>query len=344
MMYLSTIDCGTTNSRVYIVDERGKIFARATKKVGVRDTAITGSKEALKTGLKETFFLALEQAGLELKDVAFAISSGMITSEIGLVEIPHLWAPAGLRDLAAHIEEVRDLSVFPVEIPIYFIRGIKNRYDPDTATIPDVGRLDFMRGEEAQIAGLLATYSPGLPLTVVVLSSHTKFIAVDGTGMILGSITTVSGQVYDAIVKETSIGKSIRPDDDFDDGGYLDPLLLDAAYDWVASSGFLRSLLMPRFLDTLLRTKWYERKLFVESAIASEDLKATNQFEALGFPLKTDLVLIGNARRCSIYERLFREKRGVTGKISKISDDEQVDSLSINGALELARRAGLLPS
>jgi 2-dehydro-3-deoxygalactonokinase len=344
MMYLATIDCGTTNSRVYIVDEKGKILAKATKKVGVRDTAITGSKDALKNGLKETFFDALAQVKLELKDIAFAISSGMITSEIGLLEIPHLWAPAGLKELAANIEEVRDLSVFPVDIPIYFIRGIKNRYDPDTAKIPDVGRLDFMRGEEAQVAGLLAAYSPTLPLTVGILSSHTKFIAVDSAGMILGSITTLSGQVYEAIVKETSIGKSIRPNDSFDDSGYLDPHVLDAAYDWVQSSGFLRAMLMPRFLDTLLKTKWYERKLFVESAIASEDLRANDQFEALGFPLKTDLVLIGNDRRCAIYERLFKEKRGVAGQILKISDEEQVDSLSINGALELARRAELLPS
>jgi 2-dehydro-3-deoxygalactonokinase len=188
--------------------------------------------------------------------------------------------------------------------------------------IPDVGRLDLMRGEEIQIAGLLATYSPRLPLTVVILSSHTKFIAIDSAAMILGSITPVSGQVYEAIVKETSIGKSIRPDDEFNDSGYLDPQVLDAAYEWVQSSGFLRSLLMTRFLDTLLDTQWYERKLFVESAIAAEDLKATGQFEALGFPLKTDVVLLGNTRRCAIYEHYFKDKLGMTGKIATISEEQ----------------------
>jgi 2-dehydro-3-deoxygalactonokinase len=124
-VYLATIDCGTTNSRVYIVDHKGEIISRVSKKVGVRDTAITGSKETLKNGLKETFFEAFEQVKLELKDVAFAVSSGMITSEIGLLEISHLWAPVGLAELADNIEEVRDQSVFPVDIPMYFIRGIK---------------------------------------------------------------------------------------------------------------------------------------------------------------------------------------------------------------------------
>ena len=32
-MYFITIDCGTTNSRVYVVDETGKVYAKATKKV-----------------------------------------------------------------------------------------------------------------------------------------------------------------------------------------------------------------------------------------------------------------------------------------------------------------------
>jgi 2-dehydro-3-deoxygalactonokinase len=265
----------------------------------------------------------------------------MITSEIGLLEIPHLWAPAGLDDLAHNLKLVRDASVFSVDIPFYFIRGIKNRYEPGSARIRDVGVLDFMRGEEAQIAGLLVTYKPKFPLTVVVLSSHTKFVAVDEGGMILGSITTLSGQVYEAIVKETSIGKSIRGDDDFDDTDYFRTEVVDAAYHWVTESGFLRSMLMPRFLDTLLNTSWYERKLFVEAAIASEDLRAITQFEELGFPTETSFVLIGNPRRCAIYEYLFREKRGIGGQIIKITGAEEIDSLSIMGCIHLARRAGL---
>ncbi|GAH72456.1 unnamed protein product, partial [marine sediment metagenome] len=197
-------------------------------------------------------------------------------------------------------------------------------------------------GEEAQVAGLLFTYSPELPVTIVVLSSHTKFIAIDGQSKILGSITTVSGQIYEAIVKETFIGKSIRKDDEFDDREYFNPQIIDTAYDWVMKSGFLRSMLMPRFLDTLLKTRWYERKLFVEGAIASEDLRAIAQFEALGFPLKTHFVLIGPPRRCAIYEYLFKEKSGITGQILKLTENEAIDKLNIMGGIHLARRAGLI--
>jgi 2-dehydro-3-deoxygalactonokinase len=341
-MVLATIDCGTTNSRVYIVESSGNIIAKASRKVGVRDTAIHGDNRVLKEGLKETVLEALSQAKLGLEDLPFAISSGMITSELGLLEIPHLWAPASLEDLAANLKEVRDPDVFPLDLPIYFIRGVKNRYDPATARIPDVGRLDFMRGEEAQVAGLLTTYRPRLPLTVVVLSSHTKFIAVDARARILGGVTTLSGQVYEAIVKETSIGKSIRGADDFDEDRYFDPEVLEAAYTWVGSAGFLRTLLMTRFLDTLLETRWYERKLFVEGAIAAEDLRAFGQLEALGFSRDTNFVLVGAPRRCAIYRHLFREKLGFRSDILTLSEEEAVDMLSITGAIRLAQMAGLV--
>ncbi|MBD3306537.1 hypothetical protein GF339_09055 [candidate division KSB3 bacterium] len=341
-MTLATIDCGTTNSRVYIVNEQAEILGKATKKVGVRDTAIHGDNNVLKQGLHDTFAQALDHAGLRLQDIAFVISSGMITSEIGLLEIPHLWAPVSMTDLAENIRKVHDMSIFPVDIPIYFVRGIKNRYDPEATSVKEVGLLDFMRGEETQIAGLFSTVSLQPPFTVVVLSSHTKCIPVNEHKQILGSLTTPSGQVYEAILKETFIGKSTRQEDEFDDSQYFDAAVVDSAEAWGKDSSFLRALLIPRFLDTLLDTQWYERKLFVEAVIAAEDMRAVNQFDMLGFPLETDVILVGDARRCRLYDYLLREKIGSHKEIVTISNPQDIDQLSIKGAIYLAHTAGLL--
>ncbi|WP_286673715.1 MULTISPECIES: hypothetical protein [Symbiopectobacterium] len=43
-MYSVTIDTGTTNTRVFVWQDN-RIIAEASQAVGVRDTAITGSKE-----------------------------------------------------------------------------------------------------------------------------------------------------------------------------------------------------------------------------------------------------------------------------------------------------------
>jgi 2-dehydro-3-deoxygalactonokinase len=230
-MYIATIDCGTTNSRVYIVDENGKVLTRASQKVGVRDTAISGSNQVLKDGLREVFDRALQEAGLNVTDIRCILSSGMITSELGLIEIPHIWAPCSISNLAASLTRVDDLDVFPPSIPVYFVRGIKNTFDPGTIDMQGVGALDFMRGEEAQVAGLLDNRDMELPAIVTVLSSHTKFIPIDREQRIPGSVTTISGQVYEAVLKETFVGKSVRGEDDFDDSDYFDPAVVDLAYD-----------------------------------------------------------------------------------------------------------------
>ena len=56
----AVIDCGTTMTRIYIVDENQQIIASGRKKVGVRDTSITGSRDTLRSGVTELFFEVLE--------------------------------------------------------------------------------------------------------------------------------------------------------------------------------------------------------------------------------------------------------------------------------------------
>jgi 2-dehydro-3-deoxygalactonokinase len=341
-MLIATIDCGTTNSRVYIVDENGNVITRASQKVGVRDTAIHGNNHVLKDGLREVFDRALQEVGISSADIHCILSSGMITSELGLVEIPHLWAPCNLDTLAANITRVKDLDVFPPSIPLYFVRGIKNFYDPDKISMQDVGTLDFMRGEEAQVAGLLENRKVKLPAIITILSSHTKLIPTDEEKGILGSVTTLSGQLYEAVLKETFVGKSVRSEDDFDDTDYFNPDVVDMAYDEIMRSGFLRGLMYVRFLDTLVHTRWYDRKLFAETLLAAEDMRALHQVRELMGLSSTSFILIGIKRRCRIYEHILKTKVSPECNVSMITEETDIDQLSIQGVLSLAKKAGIL--
>ena len=76
----AVIDCGTTMTRIYIVNEQKQIIASGRKKVGVRDTSITGSRDALRDGVTELFFEVLRDNDIPDEQVQFAIASGMITS------------------------------------------------------------------------------------------------------------------------------------------------------------------------------------------------------------------------------------------------------------------------
>lgn len=339
-MHFIIIDCGTTNSRVYLLNENFKVINKGYKKVGVRDTVINGSNELLKKGLKEVIRKTVEDSGLEIKDIKFAITSGMITSEIGLIEIPHLWAPVGICDLARNIKVVRDPKVFPLDVPLVFIRGIKNCFPKDT-TYNDIRKIDFLRGEETQISGLLSLYPDfPLPFVVIILSSHTKYVFVTGDKKISGCLTTLSGQIYEALKKQTNVGKSIVGAEK-KDNNYFDTNIIDIAYDVIQNVGFLRSLIMPRFMEVLLKTEWYERELFVNSAITAEDLKVVNDFKLLDFSLlNSNFILIGHKNRCEILSYMLKKYCGVKNKIKIIYKKEDVDKLSIEGAISIAKKGG----
>jgi 2-dehydro-3-deoxygalactonokinase len=339
-VHFATIDCGTTNSRVYLLDARHRIIHKGARKIGVRDTAITGSRQTLRDGLAALVEATVREAGLPLAEIGFAITSGMITSEIGLQEIPHLWAPAGLADLAESLTVTQDPTVFPLDLPLVFIRGIKNPYPPET-TYEDIRRIDFMRGEETQVMGLLTRPDmPRPPLTAVVLSSHTKYIHVREDGRIGGSLTTLSGQVFEAIQQATSIGKSIAAD------GAPNPqdltLAIRTADEAVRRAGFLRALLMPRFMEVLLKVPAEIRRTFVEAAIAAEDLRVLEEFPLLGFPRDCPMILIGSPSRCQIFQELLTRAAGAGHTVAAISAEEAVDRLSIDGAVAIARQAGWL--
>ena len=101
---------------------------------------------------------------------------------------------------------------------------------------------------------------------------------------------------------------------------------------------------MTRFLDTLMDTEWYERKLFVEASIATEDMRALNQFGSLGYPLKTRYFLIGSPKRCRIYRYMLEKKMAVAEEVLVMTEPDEIDTLSIRGAIALAEIAGLFNS
>lgn len=343
-MFYATIDCGTTNSRVYIVDEYGKIYGKATKQVGVRDTATTGSKDTLRNGLKETIVRASKDADIDVKDIQAVFSSGMITSEIGLMEIPHLMAPCGIEELANSVTLVENAGLTDEKIPVYFVRGIKNhmqeKIENPTAI---VGELDFMRGEETQVLGMLSDSRVKLPMMIVVLSSHTKFIPVSNTGKILGSLTTMSGQMYDAIIHHTFVGKSVEKRENSEEmpENYFDIAVIEEAVKWIKKGGIVRACMFPRFLDVLLDTKWYERALFFDALIAAEDMLCVNTLDAICSQVPGNFVFVGHPERTRIYEYVIK-KVFPNVRTSSITEIREIDKLSIRGVLDIAKKAGLI--
>lgn len=333
-MMFAVIDCGTTNTRVYIADPTGRIWGQAAEKVGVRDVAVAGSNAVLKEGLCRAFSNAVAATGQTDMKIDYAIASGMITSEIGLIELVHTTAPVGIAELARTVEVVNDFAVTALNLPVVFVRGVKNLEGVD-APLSALRQLDFMRGEEVQMMGLIKVLRPVLPLTVVVLSSHTKMIHLDEAGRICGSMTTVSGGIYESLTG-TLIAKNLRAGEEDPEVRYTREEILQAAADGVKHAGFLRTMLMPRFMQVLMKTNVEERRLFVEAAIAAEDLAIFDEFPVKVKANKAGYLLLGQEDRCRLYYDVLRSKFGKDIPINMISDPEQIASFTVQGAVAIA--------
>lgn len=330
----AVIDCGTTTTRIYIVDEGQQIVASGRKKVGVRDTSITGSRDALRNGVTELFFDVLRENSIPEEKVEFAIASGMITSEIGLIEIPHLVAPAGLRQLADGILKVEDQEVLPIGRPVYFVRGIRNRY-PEPARAQNLRQVDFMRGEEVQCIGIMRSRELPYPCSLVALSSHTKIMYINEDRQVEASTTTISGQFYEAMIGSTNIGKSIIPVEGEEPGGYSYEELVAVAVDCVRHAGLGRTMLMPRFLQVLMRTNSQERQIFVDAAIAADDLKAFQEMRDQGYGSNYYL-LYGQEERCKLYTYMLKQEFGGELTVESVYDKEELDQLTVTGSIAVA--------
>ena len=335
---IAVIDCGTTFTRIFIVDEHENIIAQGSKKVGVRDTSITGSRDTLRNGICELFEEILNENKIAKSQISYAVSSGMITSEIGLIEIPHLTAPISLDDLAANLKFVDEKVILPIGVPVVFVPGIKNDFGKD-ARLDSIRKVDFMRGEEVQCVGILENSKMAPPVNIVVLSSHTKIINIDSKYRICGSITSLSGQLFEAIISSTSVGKSLMKQEGSTSGGYTEDEIINIACESVQKAGLVRTMLMPRFMEVLLKTNSDERILFADAAIAADDMKSFDEADALGFKAK-QTILFGHENRCKLYKKLLLEKHPDMS-IEIVSDSHEISLFTVSGALSIMKRAGL---
>jgi 2-dehydro-3-deoxygalactonokinase len=300
------IDCGTTNTRVWLL-RGGDVAARAEVEAGVRDTARTGSPATLKGGISHAIEQAAAQAGGEPPDVALA--AGMITSPLGLVNIPHVPAPVASADLSAEVRRVE----FPDYggLAVYFVPGVRSgTLEEDRQQAPNA---DIIRGEETEIFGTLEMLDVSGPLLYVHLGSHTKMVRLDRRGRIVGGITTLAGELDHVVRTETILSAALPPERMEECDGEL----LDQGAAWAQKYGLSRTFFLLRILEQSGGYTPHELGSVFAGAIASEDLHA---MRGHGLARKgTPVVLSGRPRFQSAWRR-FLEREGLD--VTSLSEED----------------------
>ena len=255
---LICIDTGTTNTRVWLT-LNGEIVAQARAGVGVRDTARDGSPTRLHVTLRE--LIADVRTGYAPVAV---LAAGMITSPLGLAEVPHVAAPAGLEAFRSATER----HSFPhiTELPILLVPGVRS--GPLHCTVTDIGAADVMRGEETLCIGLTALGLLPPNATLLNLGSHWKLIRLDEQARIADSRTSLTGELIHATQTQTILASAVpagKPE-------RLDEQWLRAGMREQRHSGTSRALFCVRLLEQRTDATPEQRMSFLLGVYLAADL------------------------------------------------------------------------
>ena len=172
-------DWGTTNLRAALLDAEGNVLEQRVGEsgVGLIDAAAFARRFEEQTG----GWPALP-----------AVLAGMVGSAQGWRDAGYVAAPARVEDLARRMESFEHDGRTVAIVPGVCLEG---------------DRPDVMRGEETQIAGLLAR-RPHFQGTVVLPGTHCKWVRVAG-GAIRSFNTYMTGDLFEAIGKATILRHSV---------------------------------------------------------------------------------------------------------------------------------------
>ncbi|MBQ7784708.1 MAG: 2-dehydro-3-deoxygalactonokinase [Clostridia bacterium] len=266
------IDCGTTNLRVTLLDENRQKLDAVKAEGGVRHTSIDGHNGRLRTMLHESIQTVLNRNGYQAEDVEKCVASGMITSALGLLEIPHVAAPAGVAELRAAMQEkvFEDIAPFPIA----FIPGVRNFSGP--VDLENFSGMDMMRGEEVEAIGLYKLLAPKGAAMFVLPGTHNKFVSVDERGRILGCMTSISGELLDAVTHHTIIAEAVGHS--FVNADEYDSEYAKAGARECAVSGLGRAAFAGRILSTLGGKDKAKLQSYLLGATLALDVQAMQSF------------------------------------------------------------------
>ena len=328
------LDGGTTNTRASLVRE-GRIETTVKAAAGVRDTqgaSINPVKEAVVSCVTQ-----LLERHCDSSDTVRIVASGMLGSEAGLTNVRHVAAPATAADLARGSVVWTDqrLAGFPLRI----LPGVITGRSPDASLSWESSMsMDIMRGEETQVWGIrerLEKTAPEIvtrPWLLLWPGSHTKLIAVEADGTILGSYTTLAGETYAALKSGTLLSRSVSetPVDRIDD------TILETAAHEVRKHGLLRAAFWTRIADVTGSLDQSGRSAWLSAIVTAEDVETLLRHKWLSEERFGTLLVGGEGGRQKAYVKLTTAR---IGERAKALDNAISDEAAALGAVRLGKIA-----
>lgn len=323
-----TIDTGTTNTRVALFEGKSRID-QVKANVGVRDTSIDGNNLKLVNTISTAIEELKSKHSLQDSDIQAILAAGMITSNLGLHEVPHLVAPASMDDFANNVTSIVNASISP--LPIHFIPGVKNL---NTDNITSVMGLDIMRGEEVEALAIAEQFNIDQDAIIALPGSHSKFVAIDSNKTINGCCTTLAGELNAIITNNTILTSSLE-------NRFSETLCNEAlleGYNAVEQFGMGHALFLIRLQEQFEGRCHEKLASFLVGVILHSDIKALTSAPQLGFTSETPVYIGGSGLLCEATAYLLQQQFP-DNPVHQCTD---IQDLSAVGSMFVAAKANII--
>ncbi len=231
-MYI-TIDGGTTNTRISLYED--KVLDTVKLNMGAR-LGLT-DKKGLYDGVREAINTLLERNSVKEQDIECILAAGMITSEGGLLNVPHITAPAGKNELNEGMK--RTLIPEISSIPFVFVPGVR-------LAGTGYGDTDVMRGEEVEVIGINKLMGITGEASYVLPGSHSKLIFTDENEKIYDFFTLLTGEMIASLSSGTILSSSVDLQN-----AKINEMLYEG-YEYTLKNGINKSLFKVRIISNFL--------------------------------------------------------------------------------------------
>ena len=189
------VDWGTTHCRAWAMSAQNLPLSSATSSDGMA---------AVRSGQFETTLLSLVAPWLDENKQTEVLACGMVGARQGWIEVPYASVPCS----PVQFDQALTVPNTDPRIRVQLLPGLSQQSPPDV-----------MRGEETQIAGLLAE-QPGFNGTICMPGTHTKWVEI-ADGCVTRFQSCMSGELF-ALLEQESVLKHSLADSGFDADVFAD--------------------------------------------------------------------------------------------------------------------------
>lgn len=189
------VDWGSSNLRVWALDADHKVIAQASSSRGMLGLAADEFEDVLRVLISD--WLPSDASATSAPDAIPVLICGMAGARQGWVEAAYLSLRADEDVLAALGQRLTAVTTRDARMDVHIVPGVC-QHQP---------AFDVMRGEETQLAGLVAS-QPHYSGAVCLPGTHAKWAHLDN-GRITGFNTFMSGELYKLLSQDSVLKHSV---------------------------------------------------------------------------------------------------------------------------------------